>query len=73
MVFIHFLGLTITIISLQALDRSKLSDALNEKDFTNGQKIFAQGEVGHEMYFILEGKVSIVRTNDQVSMLLCFF
>lgn len=53
----------------QALERSKLSDALNEKEFSHGEKIISQGEVGNEMYFILDGEVRIVRTNDHVSLL----
>lgn len=52
---------------LQPIERSKLSDALTEIECADGQKVLAQGEVGKEMYFILDGKIRIVRTTEQVS------
>jgi CRP/FNR family transcriptional regulator, cyclic AMP receptor protein len=47
---------------LQAMDAealARLASALEEKDYADGQAVFAEGDPGDSMYFILRGRIRV--------------
>eukprot|EP01135_Chromosphaera_perkinsii_P006582 Nk52_evm7s553 gene=Nk52_evmTU7s553 len=44
---------------LDPYERAKIADSLKEERFEEGEKIIRQGEVGSDMYFVLEGQVRV--------------
>ncbi len=56
-----------TIAVLQAMDRDALSGlaaALEERQVGDGQAVFAEGDPGDSMYFLLDGRVRIEKRTD---------
>ena len=47
---------------LQAMDDdalARLATALEQKDYADGQSVFAEGDAGDSMYFIVKGYIRI--------------
>ena len=60
-VYRKFLSSVPELASLTDEEQSMLADALSSKTFKSGEVIVKQGEKGNKMYFIIEGKVSVLR------------
>lgn len=46
-------------------ERSQVADALESKNFKDGEVIIKQGEAGNDFYIVIEGTVSVTQTNEK--------
>ncbi|PAA60545.1 hypothetical protein BOX15_Mlig030290g1, partial [Macrostomum lignano] len=58
-----FLSSVHLLAELTQYERQNVADALKEREFSDGEPILHQGEIGNEMFFVEEGEVKVMRRN----------
>ncbi|KAI0320644.1 protein kinase A regulatory subunit [Amylostereum chailletii] len=60
----NFLSSVPLLSSLSATERSKVADALESKQFQDGEAVVRQGEMGNAFFFVEEGEATVTKMHD---------